>query len=363
MTSDDHFRAALKKISGRKAQGGTGISDLIINWTDDELLAALEEALQDPEALLDFNSMASMLFREFANRNPDRAVEWIKTLPTFQQKDFAGRLVSVWPKERSLEALEFVKNNPGFFGEQIPMELVTRCISLTSAQGPDAVLSMLEQLSIEGFPRNHGFPIEFPPGFDYGALLSSERFESLQLPLIRNSVIRNWAKVDRDATFQWLADTQRGSGMISILMPPWETSPERTRWFLGKIGGLGAEKQKEFFDESRWQIASPSFNLRGWMDAAPSGMKQRLLTTASQALFLPVERPVENMSRALETLPDVEERLRMLETLPRPTNLKMEIRPLADAEVDALRKKLTGWGADPARTESIVTRYKNPPQP
>lgn len=363
MNGDDYFRNSLAQVQARKSQGGTDISSLVAGWTEEEILSALVEAMKDPNALLNYSSMAGMLFEEFARRNPDRALEWIATLPNFQYKQLAGRLISLWPEERTHEALAFVRKNPELFGSSIPIELVTRSIAQVAGQGPDAVISLLEELADEGFPRNYQFPIKFGPDFDYAALLTSERFGDLQLQSMRSAIIRSWATADRDAVFQWLMETQGSGGMMSTLMPQWGTSPEKTRWFLGKLGAVGPEKITEFFEANRWQIASPSFNLTAWMNEAPPGIKEQLVTTASQALFMPVMDGVKQAALALETIPDLEERLRRLESLAPPKNLKTKIRPLADEDAAVLRDKLVEWGADATRTEAIITRYQNPPQP
>jgi len=363
----------LEEIARQELErGGASIRDNsgrpISDWTDGELLAALESAVKSPEELLGSSNQVSKLLAEYTRRDPDRALAWVMDLPPLLRQKFAGSVLAAWPPQRVDDALAIVKGHPEIFGRVVPMSLVWSAITASAPGGPQAVLDRLLSLTDDGFNRLVTFPKNLPPGFDFAGLLDAPEFKALQLNYMRNSMIQLWANENREAAFQWLTETGGPKAMFQLKPESWETTPQKatelTRWMAGKVNALSPEQQLAFAKESSGRLVQSDGDALTWIDSLKTPAAQDAFrSAAARGVFFGNEDYVDRGLQAIATLPDGESRLRALEALVQDTggnNHRSNPTPSAER---LLRSRLTDWGAEPARIDAILLgiRKDSPP--
>lgn len=358
-TTEQLLEIARQQVEVGRASISDSSDKPIGDWTDEELLTALESAVKSPEALLDSSSLASKLLAEYTKRDPDRALEWVMNLPPLLRQKFVGRVLAAWPPQRVDDALAIVKGNPEIFGRVVPMSLVWSAIINSAPGGPEAVLDRLRKLTDDGFNRLVTFPKNIPPGFDYAGLLGSPEFNALQLNYMRSSMIQLWAKEDREAAFQWLTKSGGLEAMFQLKPESWETTPEKsvelTRWMAGKMNELPMDQQLALAKESSNRLVQSDGDALTWIDSLKTPeVQDAFRSAAARGVFHENEDYVDRGLQALATLPDGERRLRALETLVQDksgNNYRSNPKPSAEK---LLRSRLTDWGAEPARIDAIL---------
>lgn len=355
--AEDFFKAARKKTGERMGGGATAITDLTATWTDAEIRTALEAAMQDPDAMVRFNGLAGLLFREYLRRDLDAALEWMLGQPPLHQKRFGTMLGQAWPESRAMEGLDFLRRHPELSGDTYtPMSMLSKAMGAVSAQGPEAVVALLEKLQAEGWNLNFGFTTNYAPGFDFAGLLGSEDFK--KLGVMKNAMIYTWSRSDRDAAFAWVLGNDKPESLGVMARGGYGVPGDTMRWFVGKMEGLTPEQRAEVLDTGI-QMYSQGVDAKAWMDAAGTpAVREEIRTAAARGVFVGHRAQVAKAVEAIEGLPEVEARLRLLETMEPPPQIRSYPRPLAPEGENLLRGKLEQWGVEKTRTEAILNRFK-----
>ena len=349
--------AAARRIAEAEKRMGKGnISPYVTDWTDAEILTALEEAMKSPDALLGFNGIAVLLAQEYARRDPDGALAWVMAQSAIHRQKLAPKVIAAWPPERADEALAFVAAHREIFGTGVPYYLLDPVVSHAAAEGPQALVSRLRGLLEEGFNQRRSMNITFPPGFDFAALLGSAEFQNLGMAAVQSEIARGWARQDRDAAFQWLLEKD-GPARAMMVLNSWNQSPAEIRWLVGKLEALTPEQQEDFINRGGAIVGRHGGNTNAWIEAAQTPrLQDAMRNAAAQTIIGGSGMQLETGLRALTTLPDPAARVRLLETLEPDRRYASSGGPLDQAAEKLLRSRLKEWGADEGRAEAIVRR-------
>ena len=353
----DELVAAARRIAEAEKRMGKGnIAEYVADWTDEEILAALEEAVKSPDALLRYQGMAVLLAEEYARRDPDGALAWVMAQSAIHRQKLAPKVIAAWPPERADEALAFVAAHRDVFGTGVPYYLLDAVVSNAAAEGPEALVSRLRGLLEEGFNPRRGMNITFPPGFDFAGLLGSAEFRNLGMAAVQSEIARGWARQDRDAAFRWLLKNNGPMRAITMLNS-WDQTPAEVRWLVGQLESLPAEQQEDFIRQGGAVVQRYGGNPNAWIEAAETPrMRDAMRTAAVRMVFGSSDMQMDRGLRALTTLPDPEARVRMLETLEPDGAHASSGGPLHQGAEKILRARLKEWGADRERAEAIVRR-------
>ncbi|MBX3743650.1 MAG: hypothetical protein KF712_21875 [Akkermansiaceae bacterium] len=335
----------------------TTLDETIADWTDAEVVAALEQAAREPDLLLEQDSLAGDLLRSFSKRDPEKAMKWALEQPLLVRRKFAGHVLSALLPGRANEALAMAKAHPDVFEGKVPTNVVRALVTTSAKQGAGAFVSSLKELMADGSAPFMEFPKEFGEGFDFAAVLDSPDFAPLASHKLRDSMIQAWMRNDRDAAFEWVLEND-GAGRLDTLRDPQWTYAELTghvKWMAGKVDTLPEEQWRKFLQFSEYSLVHREGHAQLWLDSLQQpALREAFRDVATGGIFVGGTVPMERGLKALESLPDGEARLSRLETLAK--NFK-GYRSRADAgSLFLLRGKLEHWGADAARADGIVER-------
>ncbi|QJE95308.1 hypothetical protein [Luteolibacter luteus] len=356
-TPDELLDEARRALTPPGLPKGSNVTKHVASWTDDEIRAALNEAMQDVELRSSHHSIATDLQREFAKRNPELAFQWASEQAPEIRGRFADLALTGLLPERLNEAIAIAKAHPELFEGMVPNFLVKASISEATDRGPAAFISRLRELKENEPDRSFDFPGEIAAGFDFEAVLTSPDFAALDLGAMEKPMIKAWASRDRESAFRWVLE-KRGTGAIMDLRKEtWEAPHAETvdtiRWMVGKIEGLSAEQQAEFAKAQADHLPNDSENATVWIEAAKiPALQDSFRHAAVGDIFSDQETSVERGLKAVATLPDPEARLAMLETLDRrPSSFNGQLQPGAQK---LLQTRLAEWGAAPTRVKAIL---------
>ncbi|RYD31886.1 MAG: hypothetical protein EOP87_13860, partial [Verrucomicrobiaceae bacterium] len=200
MTAEQLLEEARRLVDapGKKSRRAT-LDGTIADWTDAEVVAALEQAAREPDVLLEQDSMAGDLLRSFSKRDPEKAMKWALQQPLLVRRKFAGHVLSALLPERYDEALAMAKAHPDIFDGKVPTNVVRAAVTGSAKRGAAAFVSRLRQLMADGSAPFMEFPDDVGRGFDFAAALDSPDFVPLASHKLKDSMIRAWMRDDRDA--------------------------------------------------------------------------------------------------------------------------------------------------------------------
>lgn len=356
----DLLQATRPRVGTFGEAPSSGISALIANWTDEEILTALEEAAKLPDTLRRYDSIAAVLLEEYTRRDPDRALAWAMGQPPILSRRFAQTVIATWPPDRVEDAIAFVRKNPELFGNKLPVNLIYASFAQAAEQGPAALISRMAELKEDGIPPYTSYSFDFPVGFDFATLLGSSDLQSLNLPNIQNAFLRAWLKQDREGAFDWVLRNSGPAALIKLGPSQFRGNGEHPQWLVGKLETLTPGQRAAFFEANSSNFLQPGWNSVAWINSAKQPeMKDALRSVAAQGIFIGLDSYVDRGLQALSTLPDGESRLRALETM-EPIGDRT---PLQAGAAKILRQHLAEWGADAARTDAIISRLKEKTKP
>ncbi|RYD46733.1 MAG: hypothetical protein EOP83_29155, partial [Verrucomicrobiaceae bacterium] len=109
----------LKSASDRRNNYAAIHDDLLIDWTNDEIRAALDASLTNPDCVLRGGTLTQVpriLLGEWMKRDLTAAVTWFESLDssTAQQR-LASHLSDQWPPDKGAEGLAFLKAHRDLF--------------------------------------------------------------------------------------------------------------------------------------------------------------------------------------------------------------------------------------------------------
>lgn len=366
----DDFTNSLRQRLGKPVSPAVDpLMPVLEDWTDGEILTALDESMLHPELMFGSGDSAGVthnLFRQLIQRDFAAASAWFAALPQERQNALSATLLWNWPADRPEEGYRFIRENPGI---STGREHRILNINLTAAatRGAAQMLAFMRELKEEGF--GGGFEIiyavnagaipavSFPPGFDFPSFLSSP---DVELPphggAAQDAALRAWAEQDRDASFQWLLEN-RGAKALRLAENPWDFTDGTSTWFSGKLAALPPAQRAEYLGGrlASW-TQEPAYARRILQASRESPIHQEILRHAVQGIFY---GKYGSSLDLISGLPDPAERIRFLENLERMEQEEGFHMDAVQVDGAALRGKLRSWGADEVRTEAILTHLKS----
>jgi hypothetical protein len=359
-TTEDLLKAATDRAAQRKAGASSPLQELLGDWTVDEIRAALDQAAKEPAALLgDRDLTAVVLLRCYVARDLDAALDWFQGQPEILRAQWMVHIASEWPEDRALEGLDFMEKYRDQEGEGADSEpfIVAKCVKAGARDGPEALISLFRRLKEENLPMDFRGDLDFPPSFDYAGMMAKADPE--MLVNLQHFLAAGWLKQDREAAFRWAMGQNGPHGVEQLMKFNPRDTVHLVPWYLGKVAALPAEQRQEVMASRANSWFMNNIGAEMWISAATTPeMKNQLRHAAMQGIY---GRSKLQALSVLESIPDVGERLRHLETL-QPMNAGIN-HPMSPVDEKMLRGKLQEWGADQARVDAIIERYRDPEKP
>lgn len=359
---EDFYQAALKRTAYLKDPAYTPLVEILADWTDDEIRSVLDESLKDPDTLTRGGGSAGMLLREYIRRNHDAALHWFEEIPAIHQKNLFMTLSHAWPPERALEGLEFLRQNKTLFAEggSSPWSILAKSIAKKADSGPEVVIVFLREIREEGFSLQFGNTIAYPSGFDFGAMLDSEDFKDPRIENLRSSALASWRSQSMEAALEWVISHGDKRDLLALASYREDWTPEMRTSLIGSLNRTTPDQRELLLKSKANEWTEPGRDASIWIEQAPTPeLKQEFRTLASQGLY--TGKPNAALS-VIEAIPQIEDRLRFLETL-QPSLYLRSTAPLKPENQKILHAKLIEWNVDSNRATAIIDRFKNTPKP
>jgi len=336
------------------------LAEELAGWTDAELAAALQEALADPDTILQPEA-AHALFTAYLQRDPEAATAWFLARTDQHQAAFAEALAMNWPADRAAEGLELYLARRSVFRRALIWPLLSRSLTEASTQGPEAMLALVRRFREEGVTLQPGGTFLHAPDFDFAAFFSSADVRQEDAAAFRMSMLSAWYRRDKEAAFAWVMEKDGSAALAHLKGGPGFDDQTRTmahRWLGGKLETMAAAERATFLEGMTWSwLRTPDAAdaiLAGTKDAA---VRMEILSHAMQGIYAGrCEKVLKYLGRTREG----ERAIAVLEAMEPAAAVRAgEIpRTFTPADEDMLRNALRNWGADEARAETIVRRMR-----
>ncbi len=360
---EDFYQAILEKTSVTADPTSSSMSALLDAWTDEEIRGLLDEALLDPSTLTRDGSIAEMILKEYMQRDLNAALDWFGDVPPIHQANLLPALCQAWPAARVTEGVQFIFGNKKLFaGAEAPAwSIISKAIALKAEQGPGSVVAFINEMNQEGLNLHFQNTINYPQGFDFAGLLGTEAFGAPVLQELRQSALTAWRAQNRDAAFDWILENGSATDLHSLSVYQEDTSMEQVDWLVRNLDRTNPEQRAILMEDkfNEW-MGIRSDALRWIEQARTPELKEEIRTVAAQGLYFARPHPALEVIGAI---PMPEERLRFMETLQISAIPRGKVVPLKAENETIIRAKLIEWGADSARAEMIINRYKIPSNP
>lgn len=173
----DHAR---KRAGLEKQPGHNPLSEMLADWTDEEIRAALDASLSDPDFVFDEYNPAGLLLGEWMKRDLAAAVAWFDQLESRSaQSRLALPLSHRWPADQAEQGFAYVRGHRELFPASSDWAILVKTLESRAAQGASAVEDLLKILREEKFEVGFLTPVRFPAGFDFARLAGSGEFQHL----------------------------------------------------------------------------------------------------------------------------------------------------------------------------------------
>lgn len=333
-------------------------------WTDAELRAALNESLTDPDFALPNgggDSAVSALLGEWMKRDFKAVMAWFDSVEsrTLQEK-LSSHLTLQWPVERAEEGLDFVIAHREWFSDYKGWAIAAKCVTHQAEKGPLAVADMIRKLRELTLDGNTGNRLELPDGFDFLSLVKQPVFrESWEGNGLAKTLMKSWFAQNREEAFAWTLE-DRGAAALADDFARRNLTDDQLdhEWFGGKFAAMNGQQQEEVINSCKemW-IFNPRHLITFTKEIHDPEVLARVRGIAAQSIF--AGKTMDAMP-VIESIPGVEQRLELLESATPDPYFNTIDRPRRFDEVSEtqLRKKLAEWQVGEARTEAIVSRYK-----
>jgi hypothetical protein len=371
--SSGHFLGWIRKDESQRGYNLTPnpVAEDLDGWSDDELRAALDEALADPSGALasgQAHTVTGWLIAEWMSRDPDGVVRWFEGLGSEAKKRrLAGSLGSHWPNDRAEEGLAMVIRNREFFDSSSGVSswaFVQLAIGSAAQRGPAAVDAVLARLRTFQLDPRYGSPTSFPEGFDFPALAASPAAAAFVAE--GNAFFAGqWMKEDPEGAFGYFKQylTLQGESRVGMLFHDvlprsgpvdLDAAKVRAEWLASNLAPLELDDRAKIARDAVGDLSEHPAVLGGFV-AALEDPEVRADVSRAAAIRL-LDSGIGTAMDFFEAAGDEGERLLLLEkaTLDRP-EWRAWIR---EKDERVLRERLAAWNTPPERVEAIVRSVK-----
>ena len=147
-TTADFLQSARDLDSRMKQPGFNPLAEKVADWTDQEIIAALNASLTDPECILFGGAgegLVTQLFGEWMRRDLAAAIAWFDRLePPGVKTRFIWPIMSNWPAEENEKGLAFILTNKNILPLADGGPILTRAFEERAEKGAAAVIDLLK---------------------------------------------------------------------------------------------------------------------------------------------------------------------------------------------------------------------------
>ncbi|MES2440905.1 MAG: hypothetical protein V4584_17700 [Verrucomicrobiota bacterium] len=345
-----------------KQPGYHPLEEKLADWTDGELIAALNASLTDPDFALMSGAASGLdgfLLGEWMKRDFDAALAWYEKLESRSAKSrLAVQLCIFWPKEQAEQGFAFHQANRELFDAAVGAPLLTNAFDRMAEKGPAALEKLLRVIREDGVGLKFENPVRFPEGFDFSTLVRGDEFKAVWDRGNADFLIKAWYAQDREKAFNWLVENHGAKSLGTITTFHGGDVLQDLQWMGGKFEGLDAEQRADFTGdlEQRW-IMNPS-DFATFIQAIkdPSVLDEartmgvQTLFAGNGAHFMPMLEAIEDPARRIKLLEHAEPAAFF--------SLRPDLRRFDAASETLLRRNLAEWNATDGQIDTIISRFK-----
>lgn len=362
-TREDVLRSAKDRAEKLKAPGYNPYEDIVADWTDEEIRAALEESLKHPDCALARGAAGELpgfLLGLWMKRDLDAALAWVNALEASSMKHkITESLALKWPLDKTAEGVDYlIAHRDLFAGISTPI-MLNRAIQQCAMEGAESVKAMLRKMDAAGLvPVRVGQDLVVKKDFDFAALMDSPELAKAWEMGPGREFAMEWFQQDRAAAFDWMLQKHGMKEVFSLVYGEGDLKGD-LRWMGGHIETLEPERREEFFESVKLHWSASPFLAKEFAE----GMKDPVLQEQTRLSFGAKGTFSEQFSEGVDLLEHVAEpakRVAALEQLAREEIAAGSVRygPPDTDNVAFLRGKLEEWQASPEQIELIVNRLQ-----
>lgn len=356
-TAADFLQSARDLATRMKQPGYNPLGEKLADWTDQEIITALNASLTDPECSLFGGAgeeLVPQLFGEWMRRDLTAAITWFDQLePPGVKTRFISAIIDKWPPDKNEQGLAFLLANKDIIPFSDGGPILARAFEERAVRGATAVVDLLKTLREANIHIATGYLLRFPDGFDFPALMGSPEFQTLWEAKGSSIFLQGWFAKDRDAAFDWMLENHGAASLWMIAL-----RQEDQKWLGGKFETLEADQRGEFLKAKTPQwINSPGALVTFAQGIQDPVMLEEACQTAIQIFY---SGQTHQVMPVIESIADPARRIEILENAPPAAQFPNRAGRSKFSAVDEslLRKKLVEWQATNAQVESIISRFK-----
>ena len=328
-----------------------------------EMKAVLNSLMEGVWGSLSDLELARMklLIAEWAEKDPEGALAWARNLRHPQQRELGLTCIAVAIGSKDPE------KGFGIYAElekvRMPLDpnLIYGVVATTyknaAKEGAEALLDVLRRTpDSEGSAGNNrmAFPIEYPPGFDFAALMKGLgeagyfKFpEQNNKSLSIHGTLAQWALKDREAAFSYLMENAKeGTSYqfqyLTAIMAEKEGKARTQAWLGEKLSAMDSAQRQQLVKGS--MLMDSNDELKGFIEAMPT--EEAAMEFRYDILQAAGEAGWGGKYSILSEVPEIEDRLAVIERL---QNMR---------DTDRLETQLKEWNVPQERINGIVEKGK-----
>lgn len=339
---------------------GSSFSDLLADWSIEDIRKALDASLKDPDCVLGDNSLAvDTLFAELMKRDIELAVRWFDGISIDAMKRRMALSVSHrWPAEQAARGLDFVLSHRDLFGTASPWSILVKDMEAQAKQGPAALGDLLKRFSNEKLDLGFGNNVTLPADFDFAKFVTTEGFQIQKDTPLMAVMLSGWIDRDKEAAFDWFQANGNSEKLPEMITRDPAKRSGQLEWLGGKLSSLDEDQASKLFDAISVRLNSDPRSAAALAKGIQNPqLREKAICLSARAIFI---GDVEFSISQLEGISDPGRRVEFLATtVPSPSAYSAYGRhPVSDGDLALLRGKLAEWGANESQTESILKKVK-----
>jgi hypothetical protein len=342
--------------------GGDPSAALLEGWTDAEIRAALDEALKNPDYVLENGGRGHVmdaLFGEWMKRDLDAAIIWFDSVKIETARNrMIPNLSYRWPAEQAGRGLEFVISHKELFTRSSPWSILLKNLEASAKDGPDALGEMLLRISDEELALDFGNTAKLPEGFDYAGFVKTEGCLRTQDQAAVSALLANWMSHDRESAYHWFLANGGPAKLFELKPQDRAMGLDYLEWLGGKLGSLEESQMDEWFAAAGALFVSDSSAAERFARRIEDlELREKVHEQGARVIL---SGGIEPALRHLEEIRDPAKRLEILTTMDAvltPGAYFMR-QPVSAEDEKSLRQKLREWQASESQIEEVLKKIK-----
>ena len=299
------------------------MADLLAEWTEDELKAALNEALTLPRCLTRMGGdrrLPWLLIGAWVKKNPDAVAAWIEGIRSSETKEEMVReALRNWPEDQALEGVDFLIKHQWQPGKCYRTKFVPRALEDMARIGADELSGLLDRLASAKI-RLSLESLDLPAEFDFATLVSSDGFRAHDQEGFQDVVFSGWQDSKPREMLAWMEETGE-----------WK----RFNDFLDPLRPAGQAAAARFWDEAEPELRQTMFDSIQWEELRHHHIRTFVRQTADpEGQDMMIAKGIANGLNRYGKLDPVE-MLELLPTAERRLNILLQLHPHTDWRADA----------------------------